>query len=110
MAAVPSETSDMNLWLSNTYWAHSENDAAKEALQVVRLISMLATSSCFVLIKRPHLSQSDETRETNLHWVFQRVLQRAVFHVQLSGRSEVTGANVLVAIFSEQESLRGISS
>ncbi|WP_246747243.1 AAA family ATPase, partial [Vibrio cholerae] len=33
-----------------------------------------------------------------------RVLQRAVFHVQSSGRSEVTGANVLVAIFSEQES------
>ncbi|MFC0444877.1 ATP-dependent Clp protease ATP-binding subunit ClpA [Pseudidiomarina halophila] len=35
---------------------------------------------------------------------FQRVLQRAVFHVQSSGNSEVTGANVLVAIFSEQES------
>lgn len=35
---------------------------------------------------------------------FQRVLQRAVFHVQSSGREEVTGANVLVAIFSEQES------
>ncbi|CAI1579007.1 ATP-dependent Clp protease ATP-binding subunit ClpA [Serratia proteamaculans] len=35
---------------------------------------------------------------------FQRVLQRAVFHVQSSGRSEVSGANVLVAIFSEQES------
>jgi ATP-dependent Clp protease ATP-binding subunit ClpA len=32
------------------------------------------------------------------------VLQRAVFHVQSSGRNEVTGANVLVAIFSEQES------
>ncbi|MCV5224601.1 ATP-dependent Clp protease ATP-binding subunit ClpA, partial [Escherichia coli] len=31
-------------------------------------------------------------------------LQRAVFHVQSSGRNEVTGANVLVAIFSEQES------
>ncbi len=35
---------------------------------------------------------------------FQRVLQRAVYHVQSSGREEVTGANVLVAIFSEQES------
>ncbi|MED5539344.1 MAG: ATP-dependent Clp protease ATP-binding subunit ClpA, partial [Pseudomonadota bacterium] len=35
---------------------------------------------------------------------FQRVLQRAVFHVQSSGKAEVTGANVLVAIFSEQES------
>lgn len=35
---------------------------------------------------------------------FQRVLQRAVFHVQSSGNNEVTGANVLVAIFSEKES------
>ena len=35
---------------------------------------------------------------------FQRVLQRAVFHVQSSGRKEVTGANILVAIFSEHES------
>ncbi|HCP98335.1 MAG TPA: Clp protease, partial [Pseudoalteromonas sp.] len=35
---------------------------------------------------------------------FQRVLQRAVFHVQSSGKNEVTGVNVLVAIFSEQES------
>ncbi|MDC9719752.1 MAG: ATP-dependent Clp protease ATP-binding subunit ClpA [Gammaproteobacteria bacterium] len=35
---------------------------------------------------------------------FQRVLQRAVFHVQSSGSGEVTGANVLVAIFSETES------
>ncbi|MCW8854580.1 MAG: ATP-dependent Clp protease ATP-binding subunit ClpA [Gammaproteobacteria bacterium] len=35
---------------------------------------------------------------------FQRVLQRAVFHVQSSGKKEVTGANVLVAIFGEQES------
>ncbi len=35
---------------------------------------------------------------------FQRVLQRAVFHVQASGKKEVTGANVLVAIFSEKDS------
>ncbi|MEE2980622.1 MAG: ATP-dependent Clp protease ATP-binding subunit ClpA [Pseudomonadota bacterium] len=35
---------------------------------------------------------------------FQRVLQRSAVHVQSSGRSEVTGANVLVAIFSERES------
>jgi len=43
-------------------------------------------------------------RETQPTLGFQRVLQRAVFHVQSSGRDEVTGANVLVAIFSEQES------
>src|SRR5581483_8152821 len=35
---------------------------------------------------------------------FQRVVQRAVIHVQSSGRAEVTGANVLVAMFSERES------
>src|SRR5699024_872982 len=35
---------------------------------------------------------------------FQRVLQRAVYHVQSSGKKEVTAVNVLIAIFSEQES------
>ena len=35
---------------------------------------------------------------------FQRVVQRAAIHVQTSGRQEVTGANVLVAMFSERES------
>ena len=35
---------------------------------------------------------------------FNRVIQRAVIHVQSSGREEVTGANVLVAIFAERES------
>lgn len=46
----------------------------------------------------------DDLGETQPTLGFQRVLQRAVFHVQSSGNSEVTGANVLVAIFSEQES------
>ena len=45
-----------------------------------------------------------EERETQPTLGFQRVLQRAVFHVQSSGKREVSGANVLVAIFSEQES------
>src|SRR5690606_16942982 len=35
---------------------------------------------------------------------FQRVIQRSILHVQSSGREEVTGANVLVALFSERES------
>ena len=51
----------------------------------------------------PLLAPSD-SRETQPTLGFQRVLQRAVFHVQSSGKKEVTGANVLVAIFSEQES------
>jgi len=51
----------------------------------------------------PLLSPDDE-RDTQPTLGFQRVLQRAVFHVQSSGKHEVSGANVLVAIFSEQES------
>lgn len=43
-------------------------------------------------------------RDTQPTLGFQRVLQRAVFHVQSSGKTEVSGANVLAAIFSEQES------
>ena len=50
------------------------------------------------------LLPANGTRETQPTLGFQRVLQRAVFHVQSSGKKEVTGANVLVAIFSEQES------
>ena len=41
----------------------------------------------------------DSQQETSPTLGFQRVLQRAVFHVQSSGRKEVTGANILVAIF-----------
>ncbi len=52
----------------------------------------------------PLIPAGDTERETQPTLGFQRVLQRAVFHVQSSGRKEVTGANVLVAIFSEQES------
>jgi ATP-dependent Clp protease ATP-binding subunit ClpA len=51
----------------------------------------------------PKLAPGD-SRETQPTLGFQRVLQRAVFHVQSSNKNEVTGANVLVAIFSEQES------
>ncbi len=46
----------------------------------------------------------DDQRETQPTLGFQRVLQRAVFHVQSAGKKEVTGANVLVAMFSEQDS------
>ncbi|MEP6485474.1 MAG: AAA family ATPase, partial [Rudaea sp.] len=51
----------------------------------------------------PVLPASDE-RDTQPTLGFQRVLQRAVYHVQSSGRKEVTGANVLVAIFGEKDS------
>lgn len=58
----------------------------------------------FVDATTPLIEEDEATRETQPTLGFQRVLQRAVFHVQSSGKREVTGANVLVAIFSEQES------
>lgn len=58
----------------------------------------------FVDSTTPLIPSNDSERETQPTLGFQRVLQRAVFHVQSSGKKEVTGANVLVAIFSEQES------
>ena len=51
----------------------------------------------------PRLPEGDD-REVQPTLGFQRVLQRAVFHVQSSGRKEVGVANVLVAIFSEKQS------
>lgn len=52
----------------------------------------------------PKIPEDELDRETQPTLGFQRVLQRAVFHVQSAGKTEVTGANVLAAIFSEQES------
>ncbi|HEV7288227.1 ATP-dependent Clp protease ATP-binding subunit ClpA [Sphingomonas sp.] len=46
----------------------------------------------------------DQTTDPSPTSGFQRVVQRAILHVQSSGRDEVTGANVLVALFSERES------
>ena len=51
----------------------------------------------------PHLEEAEE-REVQPTLGFQRVLQRAVFHVQSSGKKEVGVGNVLVAIFSEKQS------
>ena len=50
----------------------------------------------------PALAPGDE-RETQPTLGFQRVLQRSLFHVQSSGKKQVTGANVLVALFGERE-------
>lgn len=58
----------------------------------------------FVDTTTPLFAVSENERETQPTLGFQRVLQRAVFHVQSSGKQEVSGANVLVALFSEQES------
>lgn len=57
----------------------------------------------FIDSTTPLLGDEDDGRDTQPTLGFQRVLQRAVFHVQSSGKREVSGANILVAIFSEQE-------
>jgi len=57
----------------------------------------------FIEETTPLIAEGDN-RETQPTLGFQRVLQRAVFHVQSAGKKEVTGANVLVALFSEQDS------
>ncbi|MCF2949553.1 ATP-dependent Clp protease ATP-binding subunit ClpA [Paraglaciecola aquimarina] len=84
-----------------------DNVSAKEALQAcgANIESIKKELTDFVKDTTPLLLDEEGTeRETQPTLGFQRVLQRAVFHVQSSGKEEVTGANVLVAIFSEQES------
>jgi ATP-dependent Clp protease ATP-binding subunit ClpA len=59
----------------------------------------------FIEGQTPRLrGEDDDSTEVQPTLGFQRVLQRAVFHVQSSGRKEVTPVNVLVAIFSEKQS------
>ena len=84
-----------------------DNPAASEALKACGAkIDVLRTElTGFVNETTPLLGEEEAPdRETQPTLGFQRVLQRAVFHVQSSGKGEVSGANVLVAIFSEQES------
>jgi ATP-dependent Clp protease ATP-binding subunit ClpA len=84
-----------------------DNASAQEALQAcgANIESIKKELTDFVKDTTPLILDDDANeRETQPTLGFQRVLQRAVFHVQSSGKEEVTGANVLVAIFSEQES------
>ena len=82
-----------------------DNPAAAEVLRAcgARLDKLKRDLQIFIRDNTPVLS-ADDPRETQPTLGFQRVLQRAVLHVQSSGNKEVTGANVLVAIFGEQES------
>ncbi|MFM2482666.1 ATP-dependent Clp protease ATP-binding subunit ClpA [Celerinatantimonas sp. YJH-8] len=83
-----------------------DNASAREALEAcgVNLSQLKEELNNFIEQTTPVIPPNDSERETQPTLGFQRVLQRAVFHVQSSGNHEVTGANVLVAIFSEQES------
>ena len=83
-----------------------DNDEAVEVLTAcgVEIAELQKSLNDFIDSTTPLLSDGEEERDTQPTLGFQRVLQRAVFHVQSSGKKEVSGANVLVAIFSEQES------
>ena len=67
-------------------------------------IDKLAQDLRTIIADTVPLLPRDDERDTQPTLGFQRVLQRAVYHVQSSGRKEVAGANVLVAIFGEKES------
>ncbi len=83
-----------------------DNDSAVRVLKAcgADMTRLREELNDFVDSTTPLIPSNDTERETQPTLGFQRVLQRAVFHVQSSGKKEVTGANVLVAIFSEQES------
>lgn len=83
-----------------------DNESAATVLRAcgADIINLRRELTDFVDSTTPLINLIDAERETQPTLGFQRVLQRAVFHVQSSGKLEVTGANVLVAIFSEQES------
>lgn len=83
-----------------------ENSSAVEVLKACGANINHLRNNLIEFIDRttPIIPTHIHDRDTQPTLGFQRVLQRAVFHVQSSGKTEVTGANVLAAIFSEQES------
>src|SRR5579872_3193266 len=83
-----------------------ENSASLEVLKACGANINRLRNNLVEFIDRttPSIPAHVHDRDTQPTLGFQRVLQRAVFHVQSAGKSEVTGANVLSAVFSEQES------
>lgn len=83
-----------------------ENPSASNVLHACNadLESLRRDLAEYIEETTPRIPEGDIERETQPTLGFQRVLQRAVFHVQSAGKTEVSGANVLAAIFSEQES------
>ena len=82
-----------------------ENASATAVLRACGVdISKLARDLRSIITETVPVLPPNDERDTQPTLGFQRVLQRAVYHVQSSGRKEVTGANVLVAIFGEKDS------
>jgi ATP-dependent Clp protease ATP-binding subunit ClpA len=82
-----------------------DNPSAADVLRAcgVDLEELRHVLSDFIAEHTPRLSGHTE-QDTQPTQGFQRVIQRAILHVQSSGKKEVTGANVLVAIFGEKDS------
>ncbi len=85
--------------------ALTDNPTAAGVLRAcgANLLTLKRDLEQFIDESTPRLSADDE-RDAQPTLGFQRVLQRAVFHVQSAGRKEVNGANVLVSLFGEQDS------
>jgi ATP-dependent Clp protease ATP-binding subunit ClpA len=82
-----------------------DNQSAAEVLQACAAnIELLRKELLEFLHETTPLIPVGVKRDTQPTLGFQRVLQRAAFHVQSAGKKEVNGANILVAIFSEQDS------
>ncbi len=82
-----------------------DNPSAAEVLRAcaVDLEELRTALANFINEHTPRLPQNSDSDTTPTQG-FQRVIQRAILHVQSSGKKEVTGANVLVAIFGEKDS------
>jgi len=82
-----------------------DNPSAAEVLRacVANIDELRKELTAFIAEHTPTVAGSDEI-DTQPTLGFQRVIQRAILHVQSSGKKEVTGANVLVAIFGEKDS------
>ncbi|HBB53567.1 MAG TPA: ATP-dependent Clp protease ATP-binding subunit ClpA [Legionellales bacterium] len=83
-----------------------DNPSAEQVLHAcdVNIVHLRQDLDIYINESTPIIAPDDLERETQPTLGFQRVLQRAVFHVQSAGKTEVSGANVLAAIFSEQDS------
>ncbi|HVC50381.1 MAG TPA: ATP-dependent Clp protease ATP-binding subunit ClpA, partial [Burkholderiales bacterium] len=82
-----------------------DNPSAAQVLRAcaVKIEDLRKALADFVTEHTPIVSGTDEV-DTQPTLGFQRVIQRAILHVQSSGKKEVTGANVLAAIFGEKDS------
>lgn len=91
--------------LEHLLFALTQDQDAKSVLLSCGIdLESLADQLTHYMTNELNSLKNTEIEEPSPTTAFQRVLQRAVIHVQSSGREEVTGANILVAMFSERES------